>query len=95
MTFQLRGGIFSMSRPTGQSYRAELDGPDAPYIGEPRFNGVSVRRIDAKTIEENDKYNGKVLSLFRMTIAADGKSMNISVHDFEDGTTAQFTATKQ
>jgi len=94
-TFQMRGDTLAMSRPTGQSYRAKLDGPDSPYVGEPRFNAVAIKGIDANTIEENDKFNGKVLTVSRMTLTADGKSMNISVHDLEDGSTAQFTATKQ
>ena len=95
MTFRLRGGIFSMSRPSGASYSAELDGPDSPYIGEPRFNKVSVKRIDARTIEETDKFNGKVLTVSRMTVTADGTLMNLSVHDLEAGTTGKFTATRQ
>ncbi len=95
VTFELRGDVFSMSRPTGQSYRAVLNGPDAPYVGEPRFNGVSVKRIDAKTVVEDAKFDGRVLSRSRMSISADGRSMNIRVHDLEAGTTGQFTATKQ
>jgi len=95
MTFQLRGDVFSMSRPTGESYRAVLDGSEAPYVGAPRFNGVAIKRIDANTIEESDKFNGTVLAVSRLTVAADGESMNISVHDLEAGTTGLFTATKQ
>jgi hypothetical protein len=94
-TFQMLGDTLTMSRPTGQSYRANLNGSDSPYLGEARFNGVAVKRIDANTIEENDKFNGKVLTVSRMTVTADGKSMNISVHDLEDDNRGQFTAIKQ
>jgi hypothetical protein len=95
MTFQIRGDTFSMSRPTGQSYRANLNGSDSPYLGEPRFNGVSIKQIDSNTVEENDKLDRKVLTVSRMTVTADGKSMTIRVHDLEHGTSEQFTATKQ
>jgi hypothetical protein len=44
VTFQMRGDILTMNRPTGQTYRAQLDGPEAAYVGEPRSNQVSVRR---------------------------------------------------
>lgn len=95
VTFKLEGEKLSMTRPTGQWYRATLDGPDAPYNGEPRFNGVSVRRIDASTIEETDKFNGKVLVVSRMSISSDGKSMTITVKGLEAHETEQFTAIKQ
>lgn len=95
ITFQMRGDILTMNRPTGQTYRAKLNGSDSRYLGETRFNGVAVKRIDANTIEENDKYNGKVLVVSLMIVTANGRSMNIRVHDLEEGTTEQFTATKQ
>lgn len=94
-TYKLEGDTLIMTRPTGQSYRAKLDGTDAPYIGEPRFDSVSVKRIDASTIEETDKFNGKTLTVLRVTVNADGKTMTIAVNDLESGTTGQFTASKQ
>lgn len=90
----MRGDILTMNRPTGQTYRAKPNGSDSRYLGETR-NGVAVKRIDANTIEENDKYNGKVLVVSLMIVTANGRSMNIRVHDLEEGTTEQFTATKQ
>jgi hypothetical protein len=93
-TFKLDRHTFSMSRPTGQSYNVKLDGPDASYTGEPRFNSVSVRRIDARTIEETDKFNDKVLVVSHMTLSVDGKTMTIMVKDLESRTTGQFTTRK-
>jgi hypothetical protein len=95
VTFRLENDTLSMTRPTGQSYAAKLDGPDSPYRGDTTTNGVSVKRIDANTIEETDKLNGKVVSIARMTVAPDGKSMTISVKDMQAGTTSQFKMNKQ
>jgi len=64
--FRLEGDEFGMTRPTGESYRAVIDGTQAPYNGEPRFNRVSVKRIEANTIEETDKFNDKPLVISRM-----------------------------
>lgn len=94
-TYKLEGDTLIMTRPTGQSYRARLDGADAPYNGEPRFDTVSVKRIDANSIEETDKFSGKILTVLRMTVSADGKTMTIAVKDLESGTTGRFTASKQ
>jgi len=66
-----------------------------PYDGEPRFNRVSVKRIDANTIEETSKFNDKPLVISRMTTSVDGKSMNITANDLEAHQIERFTATKQ
>jgi hypothetical protein len=68
---------------------------DAPYHGDPGTTSVSVRRIDKNTVEETDKRDGKVISIQRMTLSADGNSMTIAVDDKLQGTTSQFLAAKQ
>jgi hypothetical protein len=95
ITYKIEGDTLSMSRPTGESYTAKLDGTDAPYKGDPDTNGVSVKRIDKNTIDETDKLNGKVLSIARMTVAPDAKSMTVSSKDVQDGTTSQLTMHKE
>ena len=95
VTYKLDGEILNMSRPTGQSYSAKLDGADAPYKGDPDMNGVAVMRIDANTIEETAKLDGKAVSVTRLTVAADGKSMTVSVKDLQDGSTNQFVMWRQ
>jgi hypothetical protein len=84
-----------MSSPTGQSYTAKLDGTEAPYKGDPGTTSVSVKKVDKNTIVETDKRDGKVISIARMTVAADGKSMTIAVNDKLHGTTSQVVAMKQ
>lgn len=95
VTFKLEGDMLSMSSPTGQSYMAKLDGTDAPYKGDPGTTSVSVKRINKTTIEETDKRDGKIISISRMTIGADGKTFTDAVTDKLHGTNSQFTAQKQ
>lgn len=95
VTYELEGDTLSMSRPSGQSYTANLNGTDAPYKGDPDTNGVALKRIDKNTIEETTKLNGKVVSVTRMAVGSDGRSMTVSVQDAQDGTTHQFTMLKQ
>jgi len=95
VTFKLQGDTFSMSNPTGQSYTAKLDGTDAPYQGDPGTTSVSVKRFGKNTIEETDKRNGKIIAVSRITVAADGKTMNVTAIDKLRGTTAEFPAVKQ
>jgi hypothetical protein len=95
VTYKLEGEIFSMSRPTGQSYTAKLNGTDAPYRGDPDTNGVAVKRVSKNVLEETDKLNGKAVSLARLTVALDGKSITVSVRDLQDGSINEFTMRKQ
>jgi len=95
VTYKTAGGSLSMSSPTGQSYTAKLDGTEAPFRGDPGTTSVSVKQVDKNTIEETDKRDGKVISVERMTVSADGKTMTVKVDDKLHGTTSEFTAAKQ
>src|ERR1700756_2276559 len=81
VTYKVDGDSLSMTSPTGQSYVAKLDGTDAPYKGDPGTTSVSVKSMGKNMIEETDKRDGKVISVARMTVAADGKNMTIKVDD--------------
>jgi len=94
-TYKVEGDSLTMSSPTGQSYTAKLDGTDAPYKGDPGTTSVSVKRMGKNMLEESDKREGKVISVARMTVAPDGKTMRIGVTDKLHGTTSQFVAEKQ
>ncbi len=95
ITFKVKGDSLSMTNPTGQSYVAKLDGTDAPYKGDPGTTSVSVKSVGKNTIEETDKRDGKLISVARMTVGSDGKTMTINVEDKLRGSSSQFTATKQ
>jgi hypothetical protein len=95
VTYQVNGDTLTMSNPTGQAYTAKLDGTDAPYKGDPGTTSVSVKQMGKNTIEETDKRDGKVISVARITVAPDGKSMTVAVTDKLRGTTSQFVAEKQ
>jgi hypothetical protein len=93
-TFKSGGDSLSYSTPTGQSYEAKLDGKDVPYVGDPGTSTASLKRI-GDAIEETDKRDGKVTSIAKMTVSADGKTMTIAVDDKLNGTSATYVATKQ
>jgi len=94
-TYKFEGDSLTMSSTTGQSYTAKLDGTDAPYKGDPGTTSVSVKRMGKNMLEESDKRDGKVISVARMTLAPDGKTMRIGATDKLHGTTSQFVAEKQ
>src|SRR5215475_4399677 len=86
ITYKTTGDSITMTTPTGQTYTAKLDGTEAPYKGDPGTTTVSVKKIDANTLEETDKRDGKVIAVVRIAVSADGKTIKFSVDDKLHGT---------
>jgi hypothetical protein len=93
--YKVTDDSLSMSDQTGDSYSAKFDGKDYPYKGDPGTTTVSLKKIDANTIEETDKRNGKVITVTRMTVAPDGATMSFNTEDKLRGVTYKSTARKQ
>ena len=51
-----------------------FDGKDNPVAGDPNRDAVSVRKLDAYTLEITNKKAGKVTTTIRAVYAKDGKS---------------------
>jgi hypothetical protein len=84
----------SYSTPTGQSYTAKLDNKDVPYVGDPGTTTAALKR-EGNSIIETDKRNGKVISISKLTVAPDGKTMTIDVDDKLNGDKSSYVAVKQ
>jgi hypothetical protein len=95
VTYQLVGDTFSMSRPTGQSYTAKLNGPDAPYKGDLEIDAVALKRVNNDVIEETDMLRGKPVSVTRISVDVDGKFMTVSSKNLPEGSNNQFKMKKQ
>ncbi len=93
-TFKSNGDELTMTDPTGDNYTAKFDGNDYPYKSY-GANGVTLKKIDAHTIVETDKRDGKVISEQKMTVSPNGKTMTLVAHDPQRDTTSTFTATKE
>jgi hypothetical protein len=79
----------------GQSYDAKFDGKEYPTLNDPGNTMVSLKRIDANTIEETDRRGGKVTDVIRSTVSADGKTLSVVDTMPTRGTTASYTMVKQ
>jgi hypothetical protein len=94
-TYKRNGDELSMSTPTGESYTAKLDGNDYPVKGTPGHDMVSLKKIDAHTIEETDKRKGTVIEVDKMTVSPNGKTMTIVANNKLTDRTSTFVASKQ
>jgi hypothetical protein len=63
--------------------------------GDPGVTSVSVRMIGKDTLEETDKRDGKVIGIFKMTVAADGKTAKASYEDKLTNRTTDYAVAKQ
>lgn len=79
--FKVTGDTLAMSDRMGRSFSAKLNGNDAPYDGSDEFTSVSLKLVDAHTIEESDKRAGKVVKINLWSIGADGKTMHVRFDD--------------
>lgn len=79
----------------GQSYDAKFDGKEYPIEGDPGKTTVTVKRINANTVEEIDHRQGKVVDEIRLAAAGDGKTIAVTDKDLAHGQTTTFTLDKQ
>ena len=84
-----------MTNGSGQTYTAKLDSTDSPMKGDPGITSVSVKIMGKNALEETDKRDGKVIAVFKMTVANDGKTAKASVDDKMQNRTTAFDVTKQ
>ncbi len=94
-TYKMNGDELTMSEPTGETYTAKLDGSDAPVKGAYGYDTVSLKKINARSIEETDKRGGDVIDVSTMTVSPDGKKMTIVDTNKKTDRTSTYVATKQ
>ena len=61
-------------KPIHTQYSAKFDGKDYPATGIANADTVSMKRIDANTIETMQKKNGKVVMTITTKVSNDGKT---------------------
>jgi hypothetical protein len=94
-TYRLVGDVLHMSTPTGQSYEAKLGGGAVPIHGDPAATMASVRRLGPTTLQETDVRAGKSVGVATMTLARDGRTMNVVYEDKVRATRMAYKAVKQ
>jgi hypothetical protein len=86
---------FSAETPLGEKFDAKFDGKDYPVEDDPAHTMVSVKLLSPNTVEQTNKRNGKVVSILRMTVAADGETIHVTYQDVEATTATTSEMRKQ
>jgi len=71
-------GTDSAGKPTVTAYTANYDGKDYPVTGNPDWDMVSLKRINANTVEFTRKTAGKVVQTATGVVSTDGKTRTIT-----------------
>lgn len=95
VTYQATANGLQVSTPGGESYDAKFDGKEYRVNGVPMRTTVTLKRINARTIEETDMNEGVVHYWLRMTVSPDGATMNVTELDKERGTKTTYMMRKQ
>ncbi len=59
------------TQSTGETYTAKFGGPDVPRKNDRAGSTVSIKKIDANTLEETYKQGGKIVGVNRLTVHGD------------------------
>ncbi|MDA3914411.1 hypothetical protein [Oleiagrimonas sp.] len=95
-SFKVDGNSVTSSDAAGDSYTATIGGKPVPSMVNGKADGtVSVKRLGKDTLRETYAEDGKVTRTSTMTIAADGKTMKMVVHNIKNGRTTTMTHEKQ
>jgi hypothetical protein len=88
--FVLKDGMYSC-KTCAPAYTIKADGTDQAVSGHPYFDTVAIKAVDANTIEETDKKNGKTVTTSKITVAPDGKTDTFEFTDSSDSNSAPVT----
>jgi len=73
-------GVDGQGKPTTADFTAGFDGKDVPAKGIPYGDTVSLKRIDANTVEVTMKKGGKALVTVTSVVSKDGKTRTSTSH---------------
>jgi hypothetical protein len=73
-------GIDAEGKPMLAQYSATFDGKDYPYPGWADIDTVSLKRIDANTMQATEKQAGKIAMTSTNVISKDGRTMTITIN---------------
>jgi hypothetical protein len=93
MTFELKDGMLKHVTRTPNlfggsamiEYSAKFDGKDYEILGS-GLDSVSIKRVDANTIERTGKESGKMAETCTMKVSADGKTLTVTTKGAFRGT---------
>ena len=86
---------FSGATPLGERFDAKFDGKFYPVEDDPGHTLVAAKLVNANTVELTHKRKDKVVSVARLSVASDGKTLHVVFEYKVAGTTTTFDFQRQ
>jgi hypothetical protein len=93
-TFQSTSDGLKFDDHNGVTWDAKFDGKEYPEEGDPGHSMMSLKKVNANSLEYTEKRDGKVVTTGKVTVFA-GKKMTVVGHDHERNTTTTVELNKQ
>ena len=93
--FRIEREHVTMNTPMGASYRAKLDGSDAPMAGDANSTSVSVRMPNKHTLVETDRNAGQAWRVTTIEVEAGGRTAKVSWKNLKTHQGGSYTLSKQ
>lgn len=95
ITYKCTSEGFSGETPLGEKFDAKFDGNFYPVEDDPGHTLVAAKLLSPNTVELTHKRKDKIVSVARLTIAADGKTLHVIFENKDAGTTTTFDFHRQ
>ena len=93
--YKLDRNQLSMTTPQGASYRARVDGTDAPMANNPNTTHVSVKLEGKNMFVETSKSGGKPWFVTTMEVAADGQTARVTWKNLKNNESGSYAMSRQ
>lgn len=90
ITYKCTKEAFSGETPLGEKYAAKFDGNFYPVEEDPGHTMIAAKLLNPNTVELTHKRQDKIVSVARMTVAPDGKSIHVVFENKDAGTITNF-----
>jgi hypothetical protein len=95
ITYKCTKEGFSSETPLGEKFFAKFDGKFYPVENDPGQTLVAAKLVNANTVELTHKRKDKVVSVARLSVAPDGRTLHGVFENKDAGTTTTFDFHKQ
>jgi len=95
ITYKCTKEGFSGETPIGEKFSARFDGKFYPVEDDPGQTLVAAKLVNRNTVELTHKRKDKIVSVARLSVAPDGKTLHVLFENKDAGTTTVFDFHKQ
>jgi hypothetical protein len=95
ITYKCTPQGFSGETPLGEKFDAKFDGNFYPVEDDPGHTLVAAKLLNPNTVELTHKRKDKIVSVARLSVATDSKTLHVIFENKDAGTTTTFDFHRQ